>query len=99
MTHESTSGKPVSVRLGGTLCLECNVIGMPKPFVTWYHEQQKLLKGSKVAIESAGSWCYLKVRDVKEDAGGTYRVKAENMVGSDQAEFTVSIKSICSVVL
>ena len=93
VTHESTAGKPLSVRVGGTLCLEVNVIGVPKPVVTWYHEQQKLNKGSKVAMESAGSWCYLKVRDVKEDDRGIYKVKAENMAGVDHAEFSVSVKS------
>lgn len=93
MTHDSTAGKPISVRMGGTLCLEVNVIGVPKPAVTWYHEEQKLFKGSKNAMESAGSWCYLKVRDVKELDRGVYKVKAENMAGEDEAEFKVSVKS------
>lgn len=79
--------------MGGTLCLEVNVSGCPTPNVSWYHGNNKLFKSSKVIMENAGSWYYLKVWSLDKEDGGSYKVKAENSVGQDMVEFEVHIKS------
>ena len=79
--------------MGATLSLEVNVSGCPTPTVSWFHGDAKLFNSSRVIMESAGSWSYLKVKSLTEEDAGIIKVKAENSAGQDSAEFRVTVKS------
>ncbi|ESO11830.1 hypothetical protein HELRODRAFT_142940, partial [Helobdella robusta] len=85
ITYENSFNKVQSVRIGGTLSLEVNISGCPKSTVSWFCGVKKLLTNSRIAMENAGNWNYLKVRCLQEEDAGLYKVHAENIAGQDTA--------------
>lgn len=92
ITYDSALNQPLSVKSGSTLFIEVNVSGYPRPSVHWFHENEKLLNDSRITMETAGSWVYLKVKSISEEDAGNYKVTAVNSAGSDSASFNVTVR-------
>ena len=94
ITFDPKYANVLSVKAGGSLILPVNVSGMPDPTIKWYHKDIPLHESAKVNIESDVSYSTLTVKGTAAEDAGRYRVAAQNMVGSDNAEFNVKVKSV-----
>jgi hypothetical protein len=74
------------LKAGSTLTLAVNYVGNPRPKLTWY------LKEEEVYAETREDISTLTVPNVSAKDSGIYKVMAENAVGSDSAEFTITVK-------
>ena len=77
---------------GATLILPVNVKGTPSPTVTWYKGEDVLEASDTVNIETKDNSSRLTVKNVEAKDADLYKVTAENVAGSDSAEFTVTVK-------
>ena len=83
------------VKAGGSIMIPVTVTGHPTPTTKWYHDDKELTDFNGTTIEIVNSHNTLTVKGVSGKNAGTYRIDAENKVGSDSAEFTVKIKGMC----
>ena len=80
------------LKAGGTLILPVSVSGHPEPNISWYHGETELSSANGISIERKDKLSTLTVKGMNSKKAGTYRVTAENSVGSDEAEFTVKVR-------
>jgi hypothetical protein len=66
------------------------VYGMMLVQVKWYLNGEEAYSG--VTIESGEDFSRITVKHMAADKAGTYKVVAENKVGSAEAEFNVLVK-------
>jgi hypothetical protein len=90
--YEDKYDETMVVKAGATIMIPVTVTGYPTPTTKWYHGDQELRATNGITIEIAETHNTLTVKGVSAKNAGTYRVEAENKVGSDSAEFTVKIK-------
>jgi len=90
--YDAQYKKPVSLNAGAVLTLPVMVSGVPAPKVTWYFGDNELKPGNGTTIETKENASKLTVKNTSGANAGTYRVKAENVAGSAEAEFKVSMK-------
>ena len=83
------------VKAGGSIMIPVTVTGHPTPTTKWYHDDKELTDFNGTTIEIVNSHNTLTVKGVSGKNEGTYRIDAENKVGSDSAEFTVKIIGTC----
>ncbi|XP_063930937.1 obscurin isoform X4 [Zophobas morio] len=81
------------VTAGGSAMLELQVKGYPKPQVKWTHEGKPIEAGGKYKFlyEDEESMS-LVIKDVQKEDAGKYECTAENEIGSDTAEMTLTVK-------
>lgn len=81
------------VSVGGSAMLELQVKGYPKPQVKWTHEGKPIEPGGKYKFlyEDEESMS-LVIKDVQKEDAGSYQCTAENELGSDSAEMTLTVK-------
>ena len=79
------------VKAGKSLVLSVNIVGAPTPKATWWRQDSEVKSGLDVAVEGDGTFSRLSIKNTSADVTGTYKVLAENSVGSDSAEFKVVI--------
>ena len=82
----------VKLNAGGNLIIPVTISGLPKPTVSWFHDDKALSPGNGTTIESTDTSSKLTVKEISSNQSGTYSVKAENTAGSAQAHFTVILK-------
>ena len=90
--YDAKYKQPVSLNAGATLTLPVTVAGVPTPKISWFFGDKELKPGNGTSIETKEKSSQLTVKNTTGANAGTYRVKAENAAGSDQAEFKVSMK-------
>ena len=86
--------KEQSLKAGTSLIIYTNVQGMPTPTVKWSQNDKELVSSSQVTIETEATFSRLTIKGVTGKDAGKVKAVAENKVGKDEAEFTVSIKGI-----
>lgn len=79
-------------KAGSTITIPVTVTGHPTPTTKWYHDEQEISTSDKVTMETVDSRHTLTVKSVSASAAGTYKIVAENKVGSDSAEFVIKVK-------
>lgn len=81
------------VTAGGSAMLELQVKGFPKPQVKWTHEGKAIEAGGKYKFlyEDEESMS-LVIKDVQKEDEGKYICSAENELGEDTAEMTLTVK-------
>ena len=81
----------VQVKGGTSLILPVNMSGVPTPAVTWLHNNKPVAMDT-FNIETGARHTTLKASNSTKALAGSYKVMAENEVGSDTADFTVNVK-------
>jgi hypothetical protein len=74
-----------------------NILGHPKPKVTWDHGDEEVVVDTGITIEGDGTFSRLSIKKMTSVKAGKYRIEATNEVGTDNAEFTVNVKGKCDV--
>ncbi|CAD5207130.1 unnamed protein product [Bursaphelenchus okinawaensis] len=68
---------------GNNVMLSCQVIGNPKPEVTWYHQGSALTEGDKFKMIHEGQEVRLIINNLMFVDAGEYSCTATNEMGSD----------------
>lgn len=92
ITYEEKLTKAQHFKAGATMILSVNISGLPVPKVSWYFGEETIVVGNGVSVETTDTFSTLTLKGVSGLNTGTFKVTAENEVGSDSAEFTVQIK-------
>jgi hypothetical protein len=93
LDYEDRLKDTVSTKAGASIILSVNVSGFPIPKVTWFHKGEEINSSMPgVTIESEDDFSRLTIKPAAGEHSGSYKVKAENKVGEDEAEFTASVK-------
>jgi len=87
------------IKAGKSLVLSVNIVGAPTPKATWWRGDSEVKSGLDVSVEGDGTFSRLTVKNTGADVTGSYKVLAENSVGSDSAEFNVVILGQFNAVL
>lgn len=88
-----TGGASVkTVRVGGSLTLECRGTGIPKPEIQWFRVDGPLPEG--ITMEGG----VLVVANARHSHGGAYACNVTNRVGSVQSQVAIFVQGSCSVV-
>jgi hypothetical protein len=81
------------VAAGGSAMIELQVKGYPKPQVKWSHEGKPIEAGGKYKfLYEDEETMSLVIKDVQKEDAGKYQCTAENEIGSDTAEMTLTVK-------
>lgn len=83
--------KPVKVRAGQTVKFDVDVKGEPAPELSWFFKEQDLIPTGQSRIENEDYNTKLTIVDSTRKDTGTYKLKAENINGVDEAEVEVII--------
>jgi hypothetical protein len=67
----------------------CEVIGVPRPSVTWYKDDVELQENDKLSLISDGS---LVLRDVTEIIDGMYTCLATNFEGEARSSLDIRVR-------
>ena len=94
--YDSKLKQPQKLKEGKSLSLPVTVSGEPNPEIKWFRNDEPITGPSVEVKDTATS---VKVKSVTAADSGTYKVVAENPVGSDSAEFTVNVKGKCYFML
>ncbi|XP_064214160.1 obscurin isoform X5 [Tribolium castaneum] len=82
------------VNAGGSAMIELQVKGFPKPQVKWTHEGKPIEAGGKYKfLYEDEETMSLVIKDVQKEDAGKYLCTAENEIGSDTAEMTLTVKT------
>lgn len=82
-----------SYREGTAVKLHCEVIGDPKPTITWYHKRQRITNSRKHELSNANA--ILKIYPFLESDVGSYTCVAFNIYG--RVEHTAKVHLISSI--
>ena len=80
-----------SLKAGSSLILLVNISGMPTPSTKCFFGEEEIKPGVDTFIEGDGTYFRLTVKKVTGANGGKYKIVTENEVGSDSAEFNVTV--------
>ena len=91
ITYEDKYRDPQIQKADSILVLVVAVAGVPTPKVTWKHGEDVLTTTNGVTVETSEGQSRLSIKGVTGKDSGSYKVTAENIVGSDEAEFAVTV--------
>jgi hypothetical protein len=74
--------------------LECNVIGIPKPIIKWFKNNEEVRSGDKFKSENKLDNYSLIIKDCTNNEKGVYKVLAENCVGSVINEIILDLNNL-----
>lgn len=83
--------KPVKVRAGQTVKFDVDVKGEPAPTLTWSFKDAEVIPIEGIRIETEDYNTKITFVDTTRKESGTYKLKAENVNGIDEAEVEVII--------
>ncbi|CAH1634796.1 unnamed protein product [Spodoptera littoralis] len=91
-----SEGRETTVEYNSSMKLTCKVTAFPKPKISWYNQQGKLISSKSSMIEYPYDYIsYLEMPVAKEDK---YICSAVNDVGTNTASIKVNVKDAFSVV-
>ena len=93
LTYEDRLKQPMTVKSGATVTLSVTASGVPTPTISWRLNDEPLV-GDVITKDNTST---VTVKKITSIGAGTYKVTAENEVGSDTAEFVVSVKGMLTV--
>ncbi|XP_002008175.3 titin [Drosophila mojavensis] len=73
------------------LRLKVGVAGQPAPAITWLHEGEVIVPGSRFEVTNTEKNSLLKIDNVQRADRGEYMVRAWNKLGEDIASFLVTV--------
>ncbi|XP_033747095.1 LOW QUALITY PROTEIN: muscle M-line assembly protein unc-89-like [Pecten maximus] len=87
--------KPGSKILNGgdTLLLDCDVIGTPKPTISWTRDGNRLATNRGCRETYDGRVATLKISDASKDDSGKYECTAENIAGKVTVDALIVVKA------
>lgn len=97
ITCDDKFKSPQSLRGGQKFIIDAKVAGIPSPTTSWLFNGQPLSASPTLTVEATSASGKLNFTDIKAEQSGVYILKAENTVGTTQAEFTLTVKGKCSV--
>ena len=71
--------------------LVCSAGGQPTPVITWLHHNNIIVATSRHVISTSGD--QLEIKQFRNSDQGSYSCVADNRLGYDRRNFTVSINS------
>ena len=83
--------KSQSLKAGHSLIIPVNISGHPPCSVSWYLNGRPLDVSGDVRIESGENFSTLTIKPARGKHSGTFKVVAENDVGTDEAELEASV--------
>ena len=80
---------------GNRLIFQCQLVGSPKPEVTWFRGETQLTENDRTTfsvkeVAPAKYAVSLEIDDVVETDGGLYKVKARNKLGEVSASISLN---------
>nr|XP_021185692.2 hemicentin-1 [Helicoverpa armigera] len=69
------------------LRIPCDVVGVPRPVITWLHKGDKITPNSKYAVEDGN----LVIKNPTKTDKGSYTCEAKNYIGSVSGTFEVNV--------
>ena len=84
--------KPQAVKGGQKLVLDTTIEGVPTPTISWTFNGETLESTSHTFVESNSTYSRVSLVDALTQQSGVYKIVAENNIGRDEAEFTVTVK-------
>lgn len=66
----------------------CSASGTPKPHLSWFYNDQKILLSNRVSIFHNGS---IKIEDIKDTDAGSYSCQAKNVHGKIKSTIDLEI--------
>ena len=79
----------ILARTGQEIQLECEVLGTPRPTVTWFKDNKAIKASSDVGISYDGCLAKLIVQEAYPNSAGKYVCKAQNIAGEATSTSTV----------
>jgi hypothetical protein len=95
ITYEDKLKSTQNLKGGQKLVINANISGIPTPTAKWSHNDQPLEPSNHVTIETNSTYSKLTITEAVAENSGTYKMLAENEVGSADAEFTIDVKGVC----
>ena len=92
ITYEDRLKEPITQKTESTLLVHVNIIGYPKPSVSWSLNGNTLATANNCNIETSETFSTLTLNNVSGLHSGELTVKAENCVDAATANFTIHIK-------
>ncbi|KAM9324527.1 hemicentin-1 [Gastrophryne carolinensis] len=83
------SSTDVSIQIGTSVSLECNVHGIPAPIISWYKNADILMETTNHRIQNEGQ--LLNIRNVQVSDYGEYECVATNVAGQDRKKFVINV--------
>jgi len=74
------------------LVIDAAVGGVPTPTTSWTVNGQPLTPTAQLKVDVTPTASKLTIMDASAGHSGTYTLKAENVVGTASAEFTIAVK-------
>ncbi|XP_033216141.1 vascular endothelial growth factor receptor 1 isoform X3 [Belonocnema kinseyi] len=87
----STANFDLSVMGHKTIILTCNVTGMPKPTISWYKDDNKIIKNDQYFFKRNDQ--ELNIKFLENNDTGKYMCRAENRFGKDEKFINFEIKA------
>jgi hypothetical protein len=81
----------VTVRAGTFVKFDVDVKGEPPPTITWHFANKQLENGPTVKIDNEDYNTKIQLSETVRKITGTYTIKAENSIGTDEASVEVLI--------
>jgi len=94
ITYEEQLKSPQTLRGGQKLVIDAAIGGVPTPTTGWTVNGQPLTPSDQLKVDVTPTSSKLTITDASSGHSGTYVLKAENVVGTATAEFTVAVKGI-----
>lgn len=88
---DRTNLKPIIVRAGKVVKYDVDVRGEPPPTITWFQNDKEVLSEGNVEIVNVDYNTKITITNSIRKNTGTYKIKAVNEHGSDEAEVEVTI--------
>ena len=87
--------KSVDVLEGSPYALECHVMGIPSPTISWYKDEINIDNSPEYVITKINGTCCLKIKRVNNEHSARYTCRANNPGGeaSSSARLTVFRKT------
>ncbi|XP_044005491.1 titin-like [Aphidius gifuensis] len=77
--------------------LKCELIAVPKPEISWYHNDTKIDNDSNITITTKNymyNFCsIMKIQSVQENQAGSYKIKAKNREGEASIDTFLKVKT------
>lgn len=83
--------KSVEVAEGAPLVLECHVVGIPSPTVSWFKDEINVDNSPEYVITKINGSCCLKVRQAMSTHSARYTCRAINPGGEAASSARISV--------
>lgn len=86
--------RKITLNENSNIKLDCNVYGNPKPNVTWYRNDEKIVTSEKLKLENKQENYSLTIKNCTNKEKGFYKILAENTVGFCYSELILDLNNM-----